>query len=171
MGEYTNEQRAEALALLLSGETQVQVAKKLGVPRTTVGNWARAADLAAHADHNDGHGAGIVQMYGEVLDLALKRIRQQIPKAKIRDVVGVVSVIAEKHALATGNPTAIHGESVVVPEGGSIDDVIAEIRRRREARTARSGGRGREAKSPVAGGDADAAPDARDPEAEMVSGT
>lgn len=129
-GEYSDQTKAEVLARVFSGHSQIQVAKDLGIPRATVGGWVRRAEAAADAEQAGQLGTSVLEMYGQVLEAALRRIHDLIPKSKIREAVGVVSVIAEKQALATGNPTSIHGEQIVIPEGGSIDDVIAELDRR-----------------------------------------
>jgi transposase-like protein len=42
---YTPEQRAEAIRKLAKGQTQISIGADLGIPQTTIGEWAIAAGL------------------------------------------------------------------------------------------------------------------------------
>jgi transposase len=144
MKQTDEETKAQAVALVRTGMSRVQVAKQLGIPRANIGRWVQQADAEAIAqatgeqtesnlpslhDRSLKWQERIIAKYDKALELALDRVIALTPKAKIREAIGAVSVIAEKRALATGSPTSIQGEQIVVPEGGSIEDVIAELDR------------------------------------------
>jgi transposase len=69
--KYTDQFKADAVALVVSGLTQKTVCKDLGVSKTALGAWVRDADLLAH-----GMTPSKDPVEQREMSAALKRIRE-----------------------------------------------------------------------------------------------
>lgn len=78
---YTAAQRAEAVAAFNGGETQDDIAKRLGAHKSSVGNWVKAAKKTgkAHAEESgSGDKIGAFSVVCEALETLSKQDRLDV---------------------------------------------------------------------------------------------
>lgn len=142
MPRYSEEQKAEAIALVDAGErSRCSIAEELGCSDSTVRRWIAAAErretagektLAAKAEALSEQ---IKATQSEVRQALLARLSELIPDTEsLKDVATAYGIVTDKELLAAGKPTQIHGQAIAIPETddpSELERTAEELRRRR----------------------------------------
>jgi hypothetical protein len=118
--EYTADQKAEALGLAMS-VGPVRAARQLGIPVRTVTNWTHSAEATVL---RIGTQEQLAERLREAMAVGIEQVLAGLrdPKAKLGDKAQALRVVAEQHALLTGQATSrtesfnVNAESKITPD-------------------------------------------------------
>ena len=141
--QHTHQEKAQAVARVIAGESRRRVARDIGVGASTVKRWVTAASeprpkvKALLADEAGDIAERIRQRQAEVRELLLDRLFALARDARsLKEVAIAYGIVTDKALLAAGRPTNIHQEGFVLPDGADVDELGAiadELQRRRLA--------------------------------------
>lgn len=141
MPQFTEEQKAQAVALVNAGETsRTKIAKKLGCSKSTISRWVASADRAeTEPEKSLAEKAGeiaetIKVRQQEIRNILLDRIGELVPETNnLQAVATAYGIVTDKALLAEGKPTTIQGQALVVGDGSpeELEATVEELRNRR----------------------------------------
>lgn len=146
---HTPDEKANAVARVLAGESRRKVADDVGVNETTVRRWVRQAagretpQAKKIADTAEQIRARIEQTQEEVRELLLQRIRDLVPKTDdLRAVATAFGIVTDKAELTAGRPTGRfdHTHRDADPLDAEIQQLLSEEAARAAPDTAGNNG-------------------------------
>jgi transcriptional regulator with XRE-family HTH domain len=139
--QHSVEEKAQAVARVMAGESRRQVANDTGVGASTVKRWVAAANTpVTEVDVLLAEDAGdiaerIRQRQAQVRELLLDRLFALAPDTRsLKECAIAYGIVTDKALLAAGKPTSIHHEALMVPDDASEEELAAmadELQRRR----------------------------------------
>jgi transposase-like protein len=127
---FTNEQKAQAIARVRSGDSPQLVAQELGCTERTVRRWAvdcprmsdEKKDLAERVAEISER---IEQKQIETREILIQRIAELVPQTDdLRAVATAYGIVTEKALLTAGKPTSIHADAgISIPDDASADEL------------------------------------------------
>ena len=141
MARYTDEQKAQAVARVKTGDNTIeQIAKDVGCTDSTLRRWvsevsAEITDEKTVAERVAEITEQIEQKQVETRKALLDRIEQLVPQAKsLKDVATAYGILTDKMLVAQGKPTTIQGQAVAVGDGSTedLEKLANELKNRRE---------------------------------------
>jgi low affinity Fe/Cu permease len=110
--KYTDEQRIEAATQYAIDGSLTKVADKIGIPRTTINEWAKSEWWVQHIvkvrQQNDDK---VLAKAAKIVDLAQQVVLDKLPEATASQAAVIGGIYIDKGRLIRNQPTSIQGKS------------------------------------------------------------
>jgi transposase-like protein len=135
---YSDEERAAALTVLDFCDGNVQeAARRLGMPWTTLDNWAKGRVNAGVSKVREHKNAELASRFEEIVLRALELLPEKLENAPVNQLITAAAIAVDKMLLLRGQPTEVSEIRMTETEATErIGALIAEARRRQEKQEA-----------------------------------
>jgi transposase-like protein len=129
---YSDEERAAALTVLDFCDGNVQeAARRLGMPWTTLDNWAKGRVNAGVSKVREHKNAELASRFEQIVLRALQLLPEKLESAPVNQLITAAGIAVDKMLLLRNQPTQITELQMTETEATErIGALIAEARRR-----------------------------------------